>query len=298
MAARALEGEIDRLYQLPLEEFTAARNALAKGAGADAARIRGLVKPPIAAWAVNQLHWQHRDEWDELIAAAENARKAHRAVLAGRSGDVRAAGKVHEEAVEQALKKTLALLTSAGHPATDATRHAVATSLRALPGDEPPGRLTRVLQPAGFEMLSGLPLAAASSRAAHPAPAKAAAKPAAPAPKPKVDAKALTKAKHDAASADRALRDAETAAKREEFERVRTEREEKRAAEAVDKARAALARAETEVEEAEAAAKRAAEMRKTTAKRAAAAQTALSEARDRAEATAAELTRVESGRER
>ena len=147
MAARALETEIDRLYQLPLSEFTPARNVLAKRAGAESARIRALSKPPSAAWAVNQLYWKHGDVWNDLIAAAENARKAHRAVLAGRAGDVRAAGKVHDDAVEKALKATLALLAAAGQPATDATKHAIGTTLRALPADEPPGRLTRALNP-------------------------------------------------------------------------------------------------------------------------------------------------------
>ena len=33
MASPSLDTEIDRLYQLPLDEFTAARNALAKEAG-------------------------------------------------------------------------------------------------------------------------------------------------------------------------------------------------------------------------------------------------------------------------
>jgi hypothetical protein len=296
MASRALETEIDHLYQLPLAEFTPARNALAKQAGADAARVRALTKPPIAAWAVNQLYWQHGDVWNELIAAAENARKAHRAVLAGRSGDVRAAGKVHEEAVEKALKTTMALLDAADHPATDATRHAIATTLRALPGDDAPGRLTKALQPAGFEMLSGFPIAPGPARPSRPAPETAAPKKAGGRAEPKVDAKALTRARHEAASTARALRDAETAARREEFEKVRTEREEKRSAEAVEKAREAVARAKAELEEAEAAAGRATGMRKAAAKRAAEAQTALSEARDRAESAAAALTAMESGR--
>lgn len=297
MASRSLDSEIDRLFQLPLAEFTGARNALAKQAGgSDAARIRALTKPPIAAWAVNQLYWQHGDVWNDLIAAAENARKAHRAVLAGRSGDVRAAGKVHEEAVERALKTTLALLEAADQPATDATRHAIATTLRALPGEDAPGRLTRALQPAGFELLSGLPLAAGPPRQGRPAPEKPAAKKSGHAPEPKVDAKALTKAKHEAASTARELREAETAARREEFEKVRTEREATRAADAVEKAREALARAEADLEEAEAEAKQAAEQRKAAAKRAAAAQEALADARDRAESAAAALKAIESGR--
>jgi len=296
MASRALDGEIDRLYQLPLEEFTRARNALAKKAGGEAARVRALTKPPIAAWAVNQLYWKHGDVWNDLIAAAENARKAHRAVLAGRSGDVRAAGKVHEEAVEKALKSTLALLAAADHPATDVTKHAIATTLRALPGDEPPGRLTKALQPAGFEMLSGFSIAPGPPRPARPAPEPAPAKKGASPAEPKVDAKALTKARHEAASTARALRDAETAARREEFEKVRTEREEKRTAEAIDKAREAVARAEAELEEAQAAAQKAVQMRKAAAKRAVEAQEALAEARDRAESAAADLTAMENGR--
>jgi hypothetical protein len=296
MASRGIEEEIDRLYQLPLADFTAARNALARQAGgAEAARIKALTKPPITAWAVNQLYWQHGDVWNDLVAAAENARKAHRAVLAGRSGDVRAAGKVHEEAVERALKSTMGLLAKAGHPATDATRHAIATTLRALPGEDAPGRLSHALQPAGFELLSSMPIAAGPAKPARPAPEPPAAKKLAGSA-PKVDAKALTKARHDAASTARALREAETAARREEFEKVRTEREEKRAADAVEKAREAVARAEADLEEAQTAAQQATQLRKASAKRAGEAQDALEKARDRAEAAAAELTALEGGR--
>jgi len=104
MAPRGLDAKVDQLYQLPLDEFTPARNALAKEAGPDAARVRALVKPPIAAWAVNQLHWRDSDTWNALIEASENARRAHKAVLSGRGGDVRAASTVHEEAAEKARK--------------------------------------------------------------------------------------------------------------------------------------------------------------------------------------------------
>src|SRR5689334_648875 len=219
MASRSVEAEIDRLYQLPLDQFTSARNALAKDAGGDAARIRALTKPPVPAWAVNQLFWQDRDTWDALIAAAENAQRAHKAVLAGRAGDVRAASKVHDEAVEAALKATLDLLAQSDHPATDATRQAIVTTLRALPGAEPPGRLTKVLQPGGFEALAGLAIAQGSKIAAakkpSPPPVSSPSRPKAGA---KVDARELTRAREAAASTARALREAEHAAKREEFE--------------------------------------------------------------------------------
>src|SRR4029078_4370232 len=115
-----------------------------------------LQKPPRAGWAVDHLHWRDPDTWNTLIEASENARRAHKAVLSGRGGDVRAASTVAEEPADAAHKKTLAILADSGHPVTDATRQAIATTIRALPGDEPAGRLTRVLQPGGFEMLEGL----------------------------------------------------------------------------------------------------------------------------------------------
>ncbi len=295
MASRTLDAEIDRLYQLPLDEFTPARNALAKGAGGEAARVRALSKPPVAAWAVNQLYWRKTEGWNALLAAAENAHRVQRAVLAGRAGDVRAASKVHDDAVEKALRATLALLADAGQPATDQTKHAIGTTLRALPGDEPPGRLSRTLQPAGFGILTGLSVATGAVRPANPAPRGGASAAATTASRPKVDARALTRARQADAEATRALRDAENTARREEFEKVRTERDEQRAEEAVETAREALKRAASELEQAEAAAGAATRLREAAAKRAVAAEKALPGARSRAESAAAALTAIEKG---
>lgn len=73
--------DIDALFQLPVDEFTSARNALAnrlKAAGrADAAsRVKALPKPPLSAWAVNQLYWRHRTAFDALLAAGDRLRRA------------------------------------------------------------------------------------------------------------------------------------------------------------------------------------------------------------------------------
>jgi hypothetical protein len=231
--------DLDRLYRLPLEEFTAARNALAKTAGTSAGPIRALVKPPLAAWAVNQLYWHDRRKWDALIEASENQRRANKAVLAGRSGDVRAAGQVHDEAVQEALKATLDILTRDGHPATDATRQAILNTLRALPGDDPPGRLTKTLQPGGFEMLAGFSIATAAKDTKATKDQKAAKEPKEHA-QSKADAKALTQAREAAASAERALKDAEQAVRRHEFEIARATRDEERAEKSVGQARAAI----------------------------------------------------------
>src|SRR6476620_10401344 len=135
-----LETEIDRLYQLPLDEFTAARNALARTAGEQAAEIRQLAKPPVPAWAVNQLYWKRRDLYDTLIEASANLRKTHKTILGGRRADLREPARAHDAAIDEALKATLAVLQDAGHPATDATRQAVLNTLRALPTSEAPGR--------------------------------------------------------------------------------------------------------------------------------------------------------------
>ena len=288
--------DLDRLYQLPLEEFTAARNALAKTAGTNAGAIKALTKPPLAAWAVNQLYWRDRQTWDALIEAAENLRRTHKAVLSGRSGDVRAAGQVHDEAVHDALKPALARLSDAGHPVTDATRQAILNTLRALPGDEPPGRLSRVLQPGGFEMLAGFSVASGTKDTKEPKDAKetkGTKEPAAPGSKSdaqsKADAKALTKAREAAASAERAVKEAEQAVRRHEFEAARAARDEERAEKSVEQARAALEEAKAGLagaerdhkaatdrrETAEAAAKKAAAAVETARRAAAAAEAAL-----------------------
>ena len=159
--AAAHSDTIDRLYQLPLEQFTSARNALAKTAGGDAARIKALARPPLPAWAVNQVFWQDRQTYDALLGASNDLRGIHRAILAGKRADTRAATKAHDAAVTAALESALAVLSRRGQRATDQTRQAIVTTLRALPGADPPGRLTRTLQPGGFEMLAGLPIAAA-----------------------------------------------------------------------------------------------------------------------------------------
>jgi hypothetical protein len=157
----ALDLKIDELYQQPLDAFTAARNALAKTlSGTDAARVRALTKPTVVAWTVNQVYWRARGVFDRLRKSGERLRSAQIAVLKGKSADLRAATDTHRKAIADAASRAAQLAESAGvHPGADElTRTLEALSLAAeLP--EPPGRLTRPLQPAGFEALSGIPVA-------------------------------------------------------------------------------------------------------------------------------------------
>lgn len=159
--------DIDDLFKLPLTEFTAARNSLAaslKEAGrADAAaEVKALTKPPLSAWAVNQLYWRHRKPFDQLIAAGERLRDAQASQLAGKGGDMRAPTEARREALAELSTRAAALLRESGHPATPDLTRRIATTLEALATygrqTEAPaaGRLTADVDPPGFEALSAL----------------------------------------------------------------------------------------------------------------------------------------------
>jgi hypothetical protein len=278
-----VSSEVDRLYQLPLADFTAARNALAKTGRAD---VRALAKPTLPAWAVNQLYWRDRKTYNALVTAADTQRRAHHAVLAGRKGDLRAAGKAHDAAIDAALKATLAIVAGEGHPVTEATRTGILTTLRALPGDEPAGRLTRTLQPGGFEMLAGLAIAGARktpSKPPAPPAARRGGKAVTAAPKP--DRKAVARARAQIDEATKKVRQAEQAVRREEFEAARASREAEKAERAAAEARAAFEAAREALEEAEAAVPPAGRARDAATRRAQQASDAL-EAAQRALAAA------------
>ena len=91
-----LDDDLDALFRLPLAEFTDARNTLAarlkkSGRGEDAVVVKALAKPPVSAWAVNQLYWNHREAFDRLIASGERFHKAQTSRSAGKVADMRTA---------------------------------------------------------------------------------------------------------------------------------------------------------------------------------------------------------------
>jgi hypothetical protein len=303
MPTRTLDGQIDRLYQLPLDEFTEARNALAKETGNS--EIRRLTKPPAAAWAINQVYWSQRPVYDALAASAAALRNAHASVLAGKRADLRAAGKEHEDALEAALKAALAILSDAGQPATDATKQAIASTLRGLPssGDQP-GRLARTLQPGGFELLAGLPL---GGSAPAPRPKPSSKEPETPEPgtsrktarddraKSAEHAKTVSRAKEALAEAQRAEKAADQNARREEFEAARTARDAERAETRLAEARAALEAAQEALDDAESEASAAARKKEAASRRVRETADTLARAHVRAEAARAALARAEKG---
>jgi len=275
------DGELDELFQLSPGEFTAARNALAKRAGTDGAAIKALSKPPLAAWAVNQLYWKDRDRYDALVDAANEMRRTHKAVIEGRRGDLRAAGREHDAALDAALKATLALLEAAGQPATDAARHAILNTLRALPSTDAPGRLTQALAPGGFEMLAGITPGAAPKKTSK-TPKTAASSSTSPGGRKTADVKAhreASKARERRAEAERAVREADQHARHAEFETARAARDATRADRRLEQARKALDEAQAELEAAEREAERAERARETAERKSRDAQSALATAR-------------------
>jgi hypothetical protein len=152
----SLDREIAHLYQLPLSEFTKARDELARREESHRAAIRRLEKPNLPAWAVNQLYWRDRGAYEALAAAGERLRKAQVAALAGKPGDVGRVEAEHQAARREAADRVRRILVTSGEKTTAATLSAVNDTLGALPSSESPGRLVRPLKPMGFEGLAGL----------------------------------------------------------------------------------------------------------------------------------------------
>jgi hypothetical protein len=152
----ALEDEIDGLYRLTPDAFTAARNELAKRAGVKSAEVKRLAKPNAAAWAVNQLYWRRRPVFDALARASEARRIAHVKQLAGSDSDRERADARHRVALEAALDAALAFLRDAGDAASAATIAALTATLEAVPSPDIQGRLVRPLESIGFSMLASL----------------------------------------------------------------------------------------------------------------------------------------------
>ena len=158
MEKHAADEKIDELYQLPLEEFTAARNAIAKETSDSA--IKKLEKPNVAAWAVNQLYWRERKLYDEVIKTAEQLRTAYKQQLGGKAADVRAVEVFRNEAMRRAKDAIRRILDEAGNKSADAVMTQVTETLDALPSADRAGRLTKPLRRTGFEALQGVTIAA------------------------------------------------------------------------------------------------------------------------------------------
>ena len=154
-----LDEDIDALFKLPLAEFTDARNSLATGLKKtgrvdEAGSVKALSKPSISAWAVNQLYWNQREAFDQLIESGE---RFHKAQSSGKVAQIREVIEARREALTDLSDLAASLLRDAGHNPAPDTIHRITTTLEALSvyasrSDSPhAGRLTGDVDPPGFE---------------------------------------------------------------------------------------------------------------------------------------------------
>ena len=141
-----LEREIDRLYALPLDEFTALRNELAKrlkkeGEEDAAEEVTALVKPSVPAWTINQLARRQKKEVQALLATGTRLRKAQERALAGGGADALKAAQAEErESVRDLTQRAATILEEAGRPATRAVLERVRATLGAAVLTDPGAR--------------------------------------------------------------------------------------------------------------------------------------------------------------
>lgn len=247
-----LSGEIDKLYQLSLPEFTAGRNALAKRVSGEqgkeaAADIKALEKPSVSSWVVNQLYWRHRKDFDRLLKSGDDLRAVQQKRLAGRDADVTAAIETRREALTALMGKARDLLAESGSTSPDMLQR-IETTLEALSvygsSDSAPraGRLTEDVQPPGFAALAALvpaghlPLATPASKAKGAEPKLAAVPAPAPSKKaaPPVESRRVEKARAALADAESELSQARDAAEEAAAAQAKAQSEWEAAREALD----------------------------------------------------------------
>jgi hypothetical protein len=163
------DDELNRLYGLPLDEFTRARDALARdlrkaGERETADEAKALVKPSLSAWTVNQLARREPLQMRALRTAGERLREAQAGVVRGGDAEeLQAALRRQRDVVAALVESSRRILEADGHTATDSTLERIRGTLTAAAADSAGaqlvehGRLTRDLEPAGFGGLAVAP---------------------------------------------------------------------------------------------------------------------------------------------
>jgi hypothetical protein len=161
-----LERELDRLYGLPLDDFTAARDELAKrareeGERALAARIKELRKPTVSAWAINRLAREHELDLQRLLKAGERLTQTQLEAIAGKDAQsFLEARRDENNALAILVKAARTLLEREGRGTAVLER--IGRTLRAAATTEEgrqllkQGRLSQDIQSSGFDALAAL----------------------------------------------------------------------------------------------------------------------------------------------
>ena len=166
--------EADRLFELPLDEFTAARNELARrlkrdGDAEAAEQVGALAKPSVAAWAVNQLARREPEAVRSLLNLASRLRNAQERSLKGEraADELRAAQAEERDVIRLLTQRAGDILREADRPASGTTLERVSSLLRAAAVAEPgrtslrEGRLSGDVEVSGFDAFAGLEVSGA-----------------------------------------------------------------------------------------------------------------------------------------
>jgi hypothetical protein len=185
----SLDAELDRLYGLPLEDFTRARNELAarlrrEGEKDASAEVKGLAKPSRVAWVLNRLARDQPELVRRLLEAGDELGRVQEQALAGGQAEQLREAIAGERAAVHDLVEAARSLPSA--EPSEATLDRVRASLSAVAGNEQAraelerGMVTREFERIGFPSLTGqvpepaptpTPRRATAARPATPAPA-------------------------------------------------------------------------------------------------------------------------------
>ena len=217
--------EIDRLYALPLDEFTRERDELAKQLRKDgdrdaAAEVKALRKPSVPAWAVNQVRRDRPDDVRRLLEVTEELHRVYAGIAsAGARERLGEAADMQRDLIRSLTRCAKELLEAGGASASEATLNKVADTFRAAALDEDlreeiaDGRVVKERRAAGLGPLASMPAPPKGKKKAKkekPAP-----EPAGPDPKEVKKAeravetarKRLEKAEQELAAAEQRLRD-------------------------------------------------------------------------------------------
>lgn len=157
-----LEAAIDDLYGLPLDDFTTARDELARGLRREGRRdaaehVKRLRKPSVSAWALNQVRRNDREQSNELIEVGQRLREGHERLLEGAGrGPLQEAIADERRLVGELARHAERELAAAGRSLSGtvqerlrATLHAVASDAEAREGLAA-GRLVRDHEASGL----------------------------------------------------------------------------------------------------------------------------------------------------
>ena len=156
----ALETELDALFQLPPNDMVEARNALAarlkKAGERDASvRVKSLKRPAPAAWAINQVFFHERDLLEEARSWVAQVRALQATDGVDRQ-QLTAAGAAQRVALQAVVDAALRHCAAAGLATGALQERRVFTTVQGWLGGngaETPGRMTRELEPSGFEAI-------------------------------------------------------------------------------------------------------------------------------------------------